>query len=249
MNMRIFLQFGILLVGCMAFGADIAPTRTVYDTTLRNGFTIHHIRYEVTGSSTRLYTDDQNFVEVPTAEIEQTIASEEIINIASELVPAPDLNEVVKAASDKHLIDADLIHAVIRAESGFNPNARSPKGAQGLMQLMPGTASQLGVTNAYEPSANVDAGTQYLRQLLLQYNGDLIKALAAYNAGTGRVQQYHGVPPFRETRNYVARIVKEFNQKKLAEQKNQEKSTSVNRQSASATRASSSTASSSQPGK
>jgi soluble lytic murein transglycosylase-like protein len=87
------------------------------------------------------------------------------------------------------------------------------------MQLMPQTASKLGVANAYDPAANVDGGTQYLRELLLRYNGDMVKALAAYNAGPHRVEQYHGVPPYRETRSYVARIVKDFNQKKLAARK------------------------------
>ncbi len=108
---------------------------------------------------------------------------------------------------------------MIHAESAFNPRAVSPKGAQGLMQLMPGTASQLGVRNAFDPHDNVEGGTSYLRQLLEQYNFDLIKALAAYNAGPHRVQRYRGVPPYYETRAYVARIVREFNRKKLAEQK------------------------------
>ena len=123
---------------------------------------------------------------------------------------------MVTAASDKHQIDPDLITSVIHAESSFNPKARSPKGAQGLMQLMPETASRLGVADAFDPSANVEGGTKYLRELLLQYHGDMVKALAAYNAGPQRVQQYNGVPPYR-TRAYVAKVVKEFNRKKLAE--------------------------------
>jgi soluble lytic murein transglycosylase-like protein len=86
------------------------------------------------------------------------------------------------------------------------------------MQLMPGTASRLGVTDAFDPYANVNAGTEYLRELLLRYNGDMAKALAAYNAGPLRVQQYKGVPPYRETRAYVAQVIREFNRKKLAAQ-------------------------------
>jgi soluble lytic murein transglycosylase-like protein len=105
---------------------------------------------------------------------------------------------------------------VIRAESGFNVRAVSPKGAQGLMQLMPQTASQLGVQNAFDPQANVEGGTRYLRELLERYDFDLIKALAAYNAGPQRVEQYGGVPPYYETKAYVARIVRDFNKKKLA---------------------------------
>jgi soluble lytic murein transglycosylase-like protein len=110
-----------------------------------------------------------------------------------------------------------LVNSVIKAESGFNVRAVSPKGARGLMQLMPGTASQLGVPNTFDPQANVEGGTRYLRELLERYNFDLIKALAAYNAGPRRVEQYGGVPPYYETRAYVARIVRDFNKKKVAQ--------------------------------
>jgi len=108
---------------------------------------------------------------------------------------------------------------VIRAESGFNPRAVSSKGAQGLMQLMPRTASRLGVVNSFDPGDNLEGGTRYLRELLERYNFDLIKALAAYNAGPRRVEQYHGVPPYYETQAYVAGIIRDFNRKKLAERK------------------------------
>jgi soluble lytic murein transglycosylase-like protein len=111
------------------------------------------------------------------------------------------------------------VNSVIKAESGFNVRAVSPKGAQGLMQLMPGTASQLGVPNAFDPQANVEGGTKYLRELLERYNFDLVKALAAYNAGPQRVEQFGGVPPYYETRAYVARIVRDFNRKKAAQEK------------------------------
>ena len=125
----------------------------------------------------------------------------------------------MESASARYQLDPDLVNSVIRAESDFDPNAVSPKGAQGLMQLMPQTASRLGVADAIDPSANVDGGTRYLRALLEHYNFDLIKALAAYNAGPQRVEQYHGVPPYYETRAYVAKIVRDFNRKKLAEAK------------------------------
>jgi soluble lytic murein transglycosylase-like protein len=111
------------------------------------------------------------------------------------------------------------VNSVIHAESGFNSRAVSPKGARGLMQLMPGTANQLGVNDAFDPQANVTGGSRYLRELLERYNFDLVKALAAYNAGPQRVEQYRGVPPFRETRAYVARIVHEYNLKKTAQEK------------------------------
>jgi hypothetical protein len=132
---------------------------------------------------------------------------------------ALSMDQVVAEASSHHQLDPDLVASVIRAESGFNSRAVSPKGAQGLMQLMPQTASQLGVANAFDPRANVEGGAQYLRTLLEQYHFDLIKALAAYNAGPLRVSHYGGVPPYYETQAYVARIVRDFNRKKLAQQK------------------------------
>jgi soluble lytic murein transglycosylase-like protein len=131
--------------------------------------------------------------------------------------PKPDLDEVINEASGRYRLDPDLVNSVIKAESGFNVRAVSPKGAQGLMQLMPGTASLLGVPNAFDPQANVDGGARYLRELLERYNFDLVKALAAYNAGTKRVEEYGGVPPYHETRAYVRKIVLDFNKKKLAQ--------------------------------
>lgn len=130
-----------------------------------------------------------------------------------------NLDQVVSAASGKTLLDADLINSVIKAESSFNPRAVSPRGARGLMQLMPKTASSLGVPNSFDPAANVDGGTRYLRWLLERYNFDLVKALAAYNAGPERVDHYGGIPPYYETKAYVARIIRDFNRKKLAQQK------------------------------
>ena len=207
----------VLLAATAALAAGpSSSTRTVYDLTLKNGFSIHHLRHEVIGPNTRLYLDNDSFIDVPTSEISTITESQEPVASVPEPEKKLDLNEVVAAASGKHQIDPDLITSVIHAESSFNPRAVSPKGAQGLMQLMPGTASRLGVANAFDPAANVDAGTQYLRELLLRYNGDMAKALAAYNAGPLRVQQYHGVPPYRETRAYVAQVITEFNRKKLA---------------------------------
>jgi soluble lytic murein transglycosylase-like protein len=130
-----------------------------------------------------------------------------------------DLNDVVNTASGHYRLDPDLVSSVIKAESGFNVHAVSRKGAQGLMQLMPGTASQLGVPNAFDPQANVEGGAKYLRELLERYNFDLVKALAAYNAGPQRVEQFGGVPPYYETRAYVARVVRDFNKKKAAQRK------------------------------
>jgi soluble lytic murein transglycosylase-like protein len=187
---------------------------------LQNGFEIRHEQREVLGGNTRLYlTADPaaGFVDVPTIQIIRYAVKPQESTSAAQSKPL-DIKSVVDEASKTHSIDADLIASVIHAESRFNPRALSPKGAQGLMQLMPGTASKLGVTDAFDPHSNVDGGTRYLRELLLRYDDDLIKALAAYNAGPHRVDQYHGVPPYRETRLYVASIIRDFNQKKLAQQ-------------------------------
>lgn len=207
----------ILALVASAFAADPASTRSSFDATLSNGFTIHCQRQEVLGDKTRLYFDDHSFVDVSTADISELTESQEPVPTAPELSKTLDVNEAVTAASAKHQIDPDLISSVIRAESRFNAKAVSPKGARGLMQLMPQTASRLGVEDPFDPAANVDGGTRYLRELLLQYDGDIAKALAAYNAGPLRVQQYKGVPPYRETRAYVAEVIKEFNRKKLAQ--------------------------------
>lgn len=197
-----------------AFAADIAV--------LRSGFTIRHQRREVMGATTRLFFESgkqSGWIDVPTAEIASYQREEVEVTEASPPAKIEGIPGLVQAASDRHQVDADLLNSVIQAESGFNPRARSPKGAQGLMQLMPQTASKLGVGNAWEPRDNIEGGTRYLRQLLEQYNGDAIKALAAYNAGPERVDQYRGVPPYRETRSYVRRIIVDFNRKKLAQQK------------------------------
>lgn len=106
----------------------------------------------------------------------------------------------------------------MEAESAFNPTALSPKGAGGLMQLMPGTAAWLGVQDVLNPAANVEGGTKYLRQLLDRYHGDAVKALAAYNAGPQKVEQYGGIPPYRETHAFISRVIDAYNRKKLRQQ-------------------------------
>ncbi len=192
---------------------------------LRNGFTIRHEYHDVVGATTRLYMSADpasGYIDVPSAEIESFApAPPEPQPAATPSHNPHDLQSIVSAASDRHQVDADFIASVIRAESSNNPQAVSRKGAQGLMQLMPGTASKMGVEDSFDPAANVDGGVRYLRELLLLYNNDMVKALAAYNAGPQRVQQYKGVPPYRETHAYVARVIKDYNRKKLAERKHQ----------------------------
>ena len=213
MTRRCLVTLLVLLSGSLSgSAADLAR--------LRNGFTIRHERRTTIGESTRLFLthDDASFVDIPTSAIEGFEKDDSIVPIAAApKSPVPEklqLSDVVQSASDRYRLDPDLVNSVIHAESGFNPNATSRKGAQGLMQLMPQTASKLGVSNRLDPQENVEAGTRYLRELLEMYNFDLVKALAAYNAGPGRVQQYGGVPPYRETRAYVSRIVKDFKRKK-----------------------------------
>lgn len=239
MGVALFFDFAVAvaLLARPATAAELAI--------LRNGFTIRHEHRLVMGSTTRLYlaVDDSNFTDVPTEEItgyekdlslpvpppasSHASVAASSVSAKSEFAksgsaksgPAPPLNEVVNVASAAYHLDPDLVNSVIHAESGFNAHAVSPKGARGLMQLMPGTASQLGVNDSFDPQANVTGGSRYLRELLERYDFDLVKALAAYNAGPERVEQYRGVPPFRETRAYVARIVHEYNTKKTAQEK------------------------------
>lgn len=205
----------LALLSASAFAADFA--------TLRNGFTIRHERREVLGATTRLYTDaaQKNFIDVSTGDI---------IAFEPDLTPPPappqpvaapvkSLEQNISDAATTHGIDPDFIASVIRSESSSNPHAVSPKGARGLMQLMPSTATKLGVKNSFDPGENIDGGTRYLRELLVMYNGDAAKALAAYNAGPHRVAQYHGIPPYHETRVYVAKTIREYNRRKLAQQK------------------------------
>lgn len=207
--------------------AEAAAPGTIYVATLSNGFSIHFDHRHIAEDVSRLYLSaaEDSYVDVATDQI--VALEQEELPASASLAPhgRSDLRTVVNAASEKHLIDADLIDSVISAESGFNPMARSPKGAQGLMQLMPGTALRLGVEDAFDPRSNVDGGTRYLRELLTLYNNDLIKALAAYNAGPHRVDQYHGVPPYQETRAYVAKVIRDFNRKKLAAQSQPRKNT------------------------
>jgi len=229
--MRRLLKLGLVMT------AIVLPLHAAEMANLRNGFSIRHQRHETVGETTRLYMSaalDSGYIDVPTAHIESfEPAPPDPGEIEAQRRNSQDLKSIVSSASDRHQVDADFIASVIRAESANNPRAVSVKGAQGLMQLMPHTANMLGVKNSFDPAENVDGGVRYLRDLLLLYNNDMIKALAAYNAGPHRVQQYKGLPPYRETHAYVARVVRDYNRTKLAKRK-QQPSATARRESAGA---------------
>ncbi|KML06185.1 lytic transglycosylase domain-containing protein [Rossellomorea marisflavi] len=124
--------------------------------------------------------------------------------------PGTGFDSIISRAAERYGIPAKLVHSVVKQESGYNPEATSHAGAAGLMQLMPGTARGLGVTDIYDPEQNVFAGAKYLKQMLVKYDGDMKLALAAYNAGPGNVDKYSGVPPFQETQNYVRKIMDSY---------------------------------------
>jgi soluble lytic murein transglycosylase-like protein len=127
-------------------------------------------------------------------------------NFRGTLTTAADIDSAIEEAAARHNVDPNLVRAVVKVESNFNPNAVSRKGAMGLMQLMPSTARQLKVNNPFDPEQNVDAGVRHLKQLLESYGGDIKLTLAAYNAGAGAVARSSGVPRYAETQNYVRRI-------------------------------------------
>ncbi len=141
------------------------------------------------------------------------------VAVSNQVGPTADLDQLIREASRKNRLDPDFVSSVIKAESNYRATAISKKGARGLMQLMPATASELGVTDPFDPRANVEAGAAHLSALLEKYHDDPIRALAAYNAGPHRVKQYNGVPPYRETRAYISKIVRDFNAKKRAQMK------------------------------
>jgi Transglycosylase SLT domain len=209
---------------------------------LSNEYNLHCIRHEQHGSVTRLYLDENAFIDIPSRQIsgyepdldqpfpntlqpiptESAATSDNPIPRAA-IVPTDaathdktTIREHIEQAALRTGIDPDFIKSVIRIESGYNAAAVSPKGARGLMQLMPSTAAIFGVRDSLNPAANIEGGSRYLRDLLVRYDGDAIKALAAYNAGPERVERYKGVPPFRETRSYVARVIQDFNRRKLS---------------------------------
>jgi hypothetical protein len=199
--------------------------------TLSTGFELDCVKHETVGDRIRCY----HAASAPGGELgSQDIPAHEVLSI--ELVPDPapvvaavapktasaisgqptaaELVQLLARAGAQHNIDAELLASVVHAESGGHVQAVSRTGARGLMQLMPGTALALGVKDAFVADQNVEGGTKYLDELLTRYHDNIALALAAYNAGPGAVDKYHGVPPYRETRAYVASVIREFNRRK-----------------------------------
>jgi soluble lytic murein transglycosylase-like protein len=216
--MRLFGCFLILAAGGICYAGETAV--------LVSGARLHVDRHEREGGLVRLFTGN-GFIEMDATQVtgfeaDETpvpapaAASASTAIAAPGTVPSPPAaappatpGEMADAAADKYGLPRKLVRSVMRVESGFQPAAVSPKGAVGLMQLMPATARQLGA-DPQDPVQNVDAGARYLRELLEKYDGALWHALAAYNAGTGAVAKYHGIPPYGETINYINKVDQEY---------------------------------------
>jgi soluble lytic murein transglycosylase-like protein len=223
------MRFNAVRVGLMVLA--VCPlAHAAEHITFKNGFEQDCVRHEIVGDKVRLYFAgkgaEANFQDLSA---DSVLRVEEVADVpvsadapqtavavktpGAELTKA-EMKEILAHAGDAHNIDADLLASVVRAESGGQVKAVSRTGAKGLMQLMPGTANEMGVEDAFRPEQNIAGGTAYLDTLLTRYHDNVALALAAYNAGPGVVDKYHGVPPYRETRAYVARVIREFNRRK-----------------------------------
>lgn len=205
---RVVISFAIF-----AIAAATAPAASADYAVLRSGVRLHITGYERAGDRVRL-TMEGGIVDVAADDI----VSFEPENIfpanPTEPPPTAPFGNLIRNAAEKHGVDENLITHVIAAESNFNPRAVSRKQALGLMQLRPATAVRYSVGNVFDPAQNIDGGTHYLKDLLERYGGNLVLALAAYNAGPENVERYRGVPPFAETQSYVRRITTKLNQDK-----------------------------------
>jgi soluble lytic murein transglycosylase-like protein len=219
----------MLAVAFLAASA-CAAAHALERVTLHNGFSYDCARRETLDAThVRLFLSTTsssadgsgNFIDLPIEAIAvietlpEPVAPAIPVAVATPGPPMPDVPTLLSHAGAQHNIDVDLLASVVHAESGGRVDAVSRAGARGLMQLMPGTAQQLGVEDAFRPDQNIAGGSAYLDSLLTRYHDNLALALAAYNAGPGAVDHYRGIPPYRETRAYVARVMTEFKRRKL----------------------------------
>jgi len=180
---------------------------------LANGFRIHADRHETAGASVRLYNKG-GVTEVPAASIasfeaEDVVALPVVPPKVEAPLPVRDTRTLVRDAAIRSGLPPTLVESVARVESALRPEAVSPKGALGVMQLMPATARMLDA-DPHDTAQNINAGARLLRELLIKYGGDVVKALSAYNAGEGAVDRYRGMPPYSETRDYVDKVIRTY---------------------------------------
>jgi transglycosylase-like protein with SLT domain len=200
MKRALFVPATLVLVGLGSWAqADIALLST--------GTTLKVTAQRREGATVFLALKGGGEVGVAATELRGVVPDEVLDEVVPALGGVKDLNALAVEAARRHSLDPDLVRAVVAVESGFRPDAVSPKGAQGLMQLMPYTARALGVKDSFDPAANLDGGTRYLRALIARYDGDVTRALAAYNAGEGAVARHGGVPPYPETVAYVRKVL------------------------------------------
>ena len=204
-------RFAFATIAVLSCLLCLTPAARADYAVLQSGQRIHITGYEQLSDTVRL-TMTGGTLEIPTESLQRIDPEDTFTPVQVKLLDVPFAGLIADAAK-AHGVAPELVASVIAVESNFNPNAVSWRSARGLMQLMPETAARLGVKNVFDPGQNIDAGTRYLKELLLRFDGDLALTLAAYNAGPDRVDQYHrSVPPYRETRDYVRRVTEKFRQ-------------------------------------
>jgi soluble lytic murein transglycosylase-like protein len=199
------------LLLALALGG-LAPVASAEIALLSSGLTLKLEGHRVVDETVILELEGGGEIGVPPELVRGFVPDEVVEEVRGG--EGTDLRALAIATARKHGLEPELVLAVVGVESAFRPEAVSPKGAQGLMQLMPATAASLGVEDAFDPEQNLEGGVRHLGALLALYGGDLQRALAAYNAGEGAVARHGGIPPFRETREYVRRVLEQYRKAK-----------------------------------